>query len=65
MAVPDNLRGDITDIINRSHEAIEKLDRATRQLFTALQAFMTEFPGGQAYNQKIRLSDEACGQPGW
>jgi DNA polymerase-3 subunit epsilon/ATP-dependent DNA helicase DinG len=64
-AVPDSLRGDVDDIISKSHEAVEKSDRAARQLFTAVQSFITEFPGGQAYNQKIRLTDEACAQPAW
>ena len=64
-AVPGSLKGDVNDIINKSHKAVEKAVKGTRQLFTSLQAFIAEFPGGKAYNQKIRLTDEACMQPAW
>lgn len=64
-AVPAGMKGDINDIVNKSHEAVEKAVRASRQLFSALQTFITEFPGGRQYNQKIRLTAEACMQPAW
>ncbi len=63
--VPDTLKGDINDIINKSHETIEKAINATRQLFNSLQVFVTEFPGRSQYNQKIRLTDDTCMQPAW
>jgi DNA polymerase-3 subunit epsilon/ATP-dependent DNA helicase DinG len=64
-AVPDGVKGDVNDIINKSHETVEKATRATRQFFTSLQTFITEFPGGRQYNQKIRLTDDTCMQPAW
>ncbi len=64
-AVPGNLKGDVEDIIGKSHEAVDKAVFNTRQLFTALQTFMTEYPSGRPYNQKIRLTDEVCMQPTW
>lgn len=64
-AVPDGLKGDVTDIINKSHDTVEKAASSVRQLFTSLQNFMTEFPGKSQYNTKIRLTDDACAQPAW
>jgi len=64
-AAPDNFKGDVTDIINKSHDAVDKAGYAARQLFTSLQNFMAEFPGKSQYNTKIRLTGEARAQPAW
>ncbi len=64
-AVPEAHKGDVNDIINKCHETIAKGIESTRQLFTSLQTFMTEFPGRSQYNLKIRLTDDACMQPAW
>jgi DNA polymerase-3 subunit epsilon/ATP-dependent DNA helicase DinG len=64
--VPGSLKGDVNDIVNQSNQAVEKAIKVTRQLFSALQTFVDQFPkGGSPYNQKIRLTDKARGQPGW
>jgi DNA polymerase-3 subunit epsilon/ATP-dependent DNA helicase DinG len=64
-AVPNFVRGDINDIAYKSHETVDKAFKAVRQLFTALHTFVTEFPGGSRYNQKIRLTDDTRAQPAW
>lgn len=64
-AAPVHVRGDINDIVFKCHEAVDRAGKGVRQLFTALNAFVTEFPGGSRYNQKIRLTEDTRAQPAW
>jgi DNA polymerase-3 subunit epsilon/ATP-dependent DNA helicase DinG len=64
-AVPSALQPDVADIETKSHEALEKLTQSARQLFAALQSFLTEFPGSRTYNPKIRLTEEVRSHPAW
>lgn len=64
-AVPNRFKGDINDIAYKSHQTIDKAFKAGHQLFIALNAFVNEFPGGNRYNQKIRLTDHTRTQPAW
>lgn len=64
-AVPGHVRGDINDIAYKSHQAVDKAQKAVHQLFVALNAFIADFPGGTRYNQKIRLTDQTRNQPAW
>lgn len=64
--VPGSLRGDVNDIIRKSQETVEKGVKSSRQLFSALQSFMTEFSrGNRAYSQKIRLTEDTRYQSAW
>jgi ATP-dependent DNA helicase DinG len=64
-AVPNRVKGDVNDIVNQSHETVEKALQASRQLFNALNAFVTEFARRSVYNQKIRLTDDTRAHPAW
>jgi DNA polymerase-3 subunit epsilon/ATP-dependent DNA helicase DinG len=64
-AVPTSLQADVADIENKAHEALEKLTGTAKQLFIALQHFLSEFPGSRTYNPKIRLTDEVRSHPAW
>lgn len=64
-AVPNSVKGDVTDIIGKSHEAIDKARGTIKQLFTSLTAFVDEFSGNNRYNPKIRLTDDTRSQPAW
>lgn len=64
--VPDSLKGDVNALIDRADETIQRLDSASRQLFSTLQSFVADFAGSRsAYNPKIRLTDQTRGQSSW
>jgi len=64
-AVPDSLKDDAADIVNKCDDAVQRLASSSRQLFSALQGFIAESPGNRSYNVKIRLTDQARSQPSW
>ena len=64
-AVPNKAKGDVTDIINQSHQRVDAAFKAVRQLFNGLGAFMAEFTERSPYNLKVRLTDDTRGQPAW
>jgi ATP-dependent DNA helicase DinG len=64
-AVPNKVKGDVNDIVNQSHQTVEKAFQATRQLFNTLNAFMAESSRRSAYNLKIRLTDDTRAHPAW
>lgn len=64
-AVPNSVKGDVNEIVYQSQQAIGRGFKASRQLFSALSAFVTEFPGSKGYNQKIRLTDDTRSHPAW
>ena len=64
-AVPNHLKGDVEEIAQRSHHAVAQALSATRRLFEALNGFIADFWQGSIYNIKIRLTDNARGQPAW
>lgn len=64
-AIPNTLKGDVSDITNRGHQAVTKSRQAVQQLFSALAVFVEEFPGSGRYNRKIRLTEQTRSQPTW
>ncbi len=63
--VPDSLKSDVNELIDKTDEAIQRLESAARQMFAALQAFVADFPASRTYNPKIRLTDATRGQASW
>lgn len=63
--VPNSVKGDVNDIVHQSQRSVEKTLKAGRQLFNALDAFISEFWRGSIYNVKIRLTDHARAQAAW
>lgn len=64
-AVPNSVKGDVNDIVNKSQESVARGLKAVGQLFKSLEAFIGEFWQGSIYNIKIRLTDKARGQAAW
>ncbi len=64
-AVPNRVKGDVNDIIRQSHQVVDKTRQAISELFKALTAFVSEFPGSKHYNAKIRLTEDTRAQPAW
>ncbi len=64
-AVPPSMQDDVTAIVNKSEETLERLANSLRQFFGALHSFIAETPGQSNYNPKIRLTERARNQPAW
>ncbi|MBN1220883.1 MAG: DEAD/DEAH box helicase [Anaerolineae bacterium] len=64
-AVPNRVKGDVNDIVSKSHHTVDVALKATRQLFDSLAVYVAEFARKSNYNQKIRLTDDTRAIPAW
>jgi DNA polymerase-3 subunit epsilon/ATP-dependent DNA helicase DinG len=64
-AVPNNAKGDVGEIVQKCHQAVDDALKATRKLFAILADFMAEFSRRSIYNTKIRLTDDTRTHPAW
>lgn len=64
-AVPETVKGDVTDIVQRSHNAMDKARSMVKQLFGAIDGFIAEVPGSGRYDQRIRLNEKSRSHAAW
>jgi DNA polymerase-3 subunit epsilon/ATP-dependent DNA helicase DinG len=64
-AVPNSAKGDVNEIVDKCHQAIDDALKSTRKLFAILADFMAEFSRRSAYSTKIRLTDDTRIHPAW